>query len=119
MTPVGPILVNFDNIQTVSSPDSDSGRSNLPIGRVKPQQIGQNVNFDNIQAVSSPDSDSGWSNLPIGRVKPQKLAQNANFSICRLGRFLMSGTSFLIFVISNFGGYIDGFGQNGKRRIRD
>ena len=85
LTPVGSILVDFDNIHAVWSPDSDSGRSNLPIGRVKPQQIGQNVNF----------------------------------AICRLGVFLVFGTSFLIFVISIFGGYIDGFGQNGKRRIRD
>ena len=77
------------------------------------------VNVDNIQAVSSPDSDSGRSNLPIGRVKPQRFAQNAYLATFWLGVLLVFGTSFLIFVVSIFGGYIDGFGQNGKRRIRD
>ena len=77
------------------------------------------VNFDNIQAVSSPDSDSGRSNLPIGRVKPQQFAQNANLAFFWLGVFLVCGTSFLTFVISICWGYIDEFGQNDKRRIRD
>ena len=71
------------------------------------------------QPVSSPDSNSGRSNLPIGRFKPQKsrpILKNYDFLISHV---LACRTTFSIFVILSFGGYIDGIGQNGRRELRD
>ena len=39
------VLVDFGPFQAVSRPDSDSGRSALHFGPVKPQKLAQNTNF--------------------------------------------------------------------------
>ena len=77
------------------------------------------AHFGPFQPVSSPDSDSGRSNLPIGRFKPQKNRPKLKNYDFLISHFLACRTTFLIFVILSFGGYIDGIGQNGRRELRD